>query len=65
MATYKVTRKDGAQGNITADSYEHDGSGTRFFADGKIIANFGDGQIIEVIDSSIIFSAPSEDNVNE
>lgn len=57
MPTYKVTHKFKGTAEITADRYVSDGSGTRFYdEDGKPVASFADGQIIDVVDASVTFT---------
>ncbi len=60
---YRVTDRTGATAIITADRYEQDGSGARFYAGNdpeEMIASFYDGQISSVVPASIQFTAGDE-----
>ncbi|WP_058099435.1 hypothetical protein [Paracoccus sp. MKU1] len=59
MANFKVIRADGAQATITADRFESDGAGTRFYnEDGGVVASFTYGQLTDVYPADVVFEVP-------
>lgn len=60
MIPYTVHFRDGSTATITADHFEADGSGTRFFdAEGGLVASFYDGEARRVLPASAPVEAPA------
>ena len=54
---YKIHTNNGERYSIDADNFEQDGSGTRFFVDGVLVATFYCGEVTRVVQESFIESA--------